>query len=102
MIPAERARVRGHARGSRLRERRAALAHPRAVAARGELALHARMHDEERELVKIVPRGLWKVVNALFVSFGKEVCRPIGPKCGTCLVNKYCDYFSTVFKKKKK
>ena len=58
--------------------------------------------ETERELVKIVPRSLWKVVNTLFVSFGKEVCRPIGPKCGTCLVNKYCDYFSTVFKKKKK
>lgn len=56
--------------------------------------------ETERELVKIVPRELWKVVNTLFVSFGKGICRPIGPKCGDCPVNKYCDYYSTVFQKK--
>lgn len=56
--------------------------------------------ETERELVKIVPRELWKVVNTLFVSFGKGICRPIGPKCDDCPVNKYCDYYSTVFQKK--
>jgi endonuclease-3 len=58
--------------------------------------------ETERELVRMIPRDLWKVVNTLFVTFGKEVCRPIGPKCGTCPVNRYCDYYSTVFQRKNK
>ncbi|MGD0056452.1 MAG: endonuclease III [Methanomassiliicoccales archaeon] len=55
--------------------------------------------ETEREFVQIVPRDLWKVVNTLFVSFGKTVCRPVGPKCSGCPVNRYCDYYSKVFQK---
>ncbi|MDD1769069.1 MAG: endonuclease III [Methanomassiliicoccales archaeon] len=56
--------------------------------------------ETERRLVQIVPRDLWKIVNTSFVAFGKTICRPVGPKCGECPVNKYCDYYSTVFQKK--
>lgn len=29
-------------------------------------------------------------VNELFVRFGREICRPIGPKCGDCPVAELC------------
>jgi len=56
--------------------------------------------ETERELVKIIPKDLWRSVNTLFVSFGKGTCRPIRPRCEECPITKYCDYYSTVFQKK--
>jgi endonuclease-3 len=46
--------------------------------------------ETERELVRIVPRRLWSVVNEALVAHGKSVCRPIGPKCGECAVRPQC------------
>jgi endonuclease III len=40
--------------------------------------------ETERELVRIVPRRLWPLINEAFVAHGKRVCRPIGPLCGQC------------------
>jgi endonuclease-3 len=30
------------------------------------------------------------VFNDLFVQFGQNVCKPIGPKCEKCVIDKYC------------
>ncbi|MGQ9759480.1 MAG: endonuclease III domain-containing protein [Candidatus Methanomethylicaceae archaeon] len=46
----------------------------------------------EERLMKSIPRSYWKEINDLFVSFGKSVCRPIGPKCGICLIKDACEY----------
>eukprot|EP00088_Acartia_fossae_P057755 TRINITY_DN6740_c0_g1_i6.p1 TRINITY_DN6740_c0_g1~~TRINITY_DN6740_c0_g1_i6.p1 ORF type:complete len:270 (-),score=75.16 TRINITY_DN6740_c0_g1_i6:155-964(-) len=37
-----------------------------------------------------LPKDRWKEVNTLLVGFGKEICLPIGPKCGECLNRKLC------------
>ena len=50
----------------------------------------------ERVLVRIVPKGYWLLVNELFIRFGKEVCRPIGPRCETCPFRSFCRYYRTV------
>jgi endonuclease-3 len=50
-------------------------------------------NQTEQELMKTVPRDKWILVNELFVTFGKETCKPIGPRCNECPVNKYCDYY---------
>jgi len=31
------------------------------------------------------------------VEFGREICRPVGPKCDICGIRECCDYFSQVF-----
>jgi endonuclease III len=44
----------------------------------------------ERELVGLVPKRLWPIVNEAFVAHGKHVCRPIGPLCDGCPVRGAC------------
>ena len=46
--------------------------------------------ETERELVRIVPRRSWPLVNEAFVAHGKRVCRPIGPLCGECPLRAVC------------
>lgn len=46
----------------------------------------------ENDLNKIIPNGLKKVVNHLFVEFGKEICQTRLPKCFACPIEKLCLY----------
>ena len=45
----------------------------------------------EMELIKIIPKQYWREFNALFVSFGREICQPISPWCSKCPIKKYCE-----------
>ena len=47
----------------------------------------------EFELKKILPKKHWKDFNDIFVLFGQNICRPIGPHCWECPINKYCKYY---------
>ncbi|OGS50395.1 MAG: hypothetical protein A3K65_00840 [Euryarchaeota archaeon RBG_16_68_12] len=49
--------------------------------------------ETERALGRIVPREYWLWVNEWFVRFGKEVCRPIGPRCDVCTFTSFCAYY---------
>lgn len=44
----------------------------------------------EYALMKAVPRTRWVEVNGLFVDFGRDLCRPINPRCGECSFNGFC------------
>ncbi len=44
------------------------------------------------KLMQKVNASFWLDINELFVRFGQEICRPIGPKCSVCLLNKVCKY----------
>ncbi|MBU0958533.1 MAG: endonuclease III, partial [Nanoarchaeota archaeon] len=44
----------------------------------------------EIELHKILPKKYWNEFNAIFVSFGRETCQPVSPKCSNCPISKYC------------
>jgi endonuclease-3 len=46
--------------------------------------------ETERALVRIIPRRLWPVVNEALVAHGKRTCRPIGPRCGECPIERWC------------
>lgn len=46
--------------------------------------------ETERALVGIVPRRHWPLVNEAFVAHGKRTCRPIGPLCGECPIERWC------------
>ncbi len=38
-----------------------------------------------------LPKKHWKIINDLLVTYGQNLCRPIGPKCGECRIYDYCD-----------
>jgi endonuclease-3 len=46
--------------------------------------------ETERVLERIVPRRHWPIRNVAFVAHGKAVCRPVGPRCGACPVERWC------------
>jgi endonuclease III len=46
--------------------------------------------ETEMELEKILPRKHWIRYNTYLVAHGQHTCRPVGPKCGQCLVSDYC------------
>ena len=49
-----------------------------------------RPEDTEKELMKILDKKYWNMINYLFVEFGKKICRPVKPKCKECPVNDLC------------
>jgi endonuclease-3 len=36
------------------------------------------------------------IVNRGLILFGREICRPINPKCNICPMKKYCKYYKSV------
>ncbi len=44
----------------------------------------------ERELMRVLPRRHWIVVNELMVRWGQVVCTPLSPRCRACPVAKAC------------
>jgi endonuclease-3 len=46
----------------------------------------------EAALLKAVPKKYWAPLNDLFVSFGKDLCKPIGPRCWRCPVFPVCEW----------
>ncbi|KAL9655678.1 hypothetical protein ABK040_002338 [Willaertia magna] len=44
------------------------------------------------ELEKYVPKEEWNTINYVLVGFGQTVCKPVGPKCETCVVKDTCHY----------
>jgi endonuclease-3 len=46
--------------------------------------------ESEIELEKVVPREFWKEINGLMAPFGKQICRPVGPKCDGCVMVDIC------------
>jgi endonuclease-3 len=48
--------------------------------------------ETEQALYRVVPRRWWPKVNLLLVTWGQNVCRPISPRCGACVVARRCPY----------
>jgi endonuclease-3 len=46
--------------------------------------------ETETELKKIFPKKYWKHINLLLVKLGQNICRPISPRCGACVLNDIC------------
>jgi endonuclease-3 len=46
--------------------------------------------DTYAALKKTLPKKYWRKINFLMVSYGKTVCKPIGPKCSECKLNSLC------------
>ncbi len=54
----------------------------------------------EPALMTLVPKRYWLDVNELFIEFGKEICRPIGPRCDACSFTPFCHHYRTVVSKR--
>ena len=46
--------------------------------------------ETELALLKIIPKEHWRHINELLVRFGKEICRPVAPKCRECTIYDMC------------
>lgn len=47
-------------------------------------------HDTEFRLREVLPPQYWIVFNSLLVTFGKNTCTPVSPKCTTCPIFHLC------------
>ncbi len=47
----------------------------------------------EQRLMRTVPKEYWLHINELFIRFGKDICRPIGPKCPQCSFTDFCRFY---------
>lgn len=51
--------------------------------------------ETESELMKKIDKLYWKRVNDTFVTFGQNICKPLKPSCGECLLKDRCNYYKT-------
>jgi endonuclease-3 len=47
----------------------------------------------ERRLMATVPERFWLHINELFIRFGKDLCRPVGPRCPRCSFTAFCRFY---------
>lgn len=47
-------------------------------------------HETEERLREILPKRYWIIYNTLLVTFGKNICKPVSPHCGTCPASHLC------------
>jgi endonuclease III len=46
--------------------------------------------ESEAALRAVLPFAYWKIINALFVSYGQRVCAPVSPRCSICPIAAHC------------
>lgn len=46
--------------------------------------------ETEWALRKKLPKNFWIEYNALLVTWGQNICRPVSPLCSRCAVNRFC------------
>jgi endonuclease III len=46
--------------------------------------------EVEKELERLFPRRKWIEINQILVGFGQTICRPVRPKCTTCVLQRTC------------
>ncbi len=60
------------------------------ISRRLELSLGHTPEKVEQDLMKILPRQSWGVINRLFITFGRQVCQARGPRCEVCPIIFLC------------
>ena len=54
--------------------------------------------ETEQALYKATDSRWWPYINLYLVTWGQNVCRPIGPKCGDCVIVDVCPRIGVVQK----
>lgn len=44
----------------------------------------------EQALYAVLDRRWWPIVNLYLVTWGQNICRPVYPRCGECILSRYC------------
>jgi len=44
----------------------------------------------EQALYVVAPRRWWALINLYLVTWGQNICRPVYPKCGACVIESIC------------
>jgi endonuclease-3 len=44
----------------------------------------------EQDLIQITPKEKWMKLTDLLIFHGRQICTAKKPKCGTCVLNKFC------------
>ena len=52
----------------------------------------ADVEEVKERLEDLIPKKDWLIVNLGLVNFGKDICKPVRPRCGICPLRKYCNY----------
>ncbi len=53
--------------------------------------VRTRTPDEtEQALYRVADRRWWADINLYLVTWGQNVCRPIRPRCGACVISRWC------------
>ena len=48
----------------------------------------------EEELIKIVNKEYWLILNNVFVIYGQNICLPVRPKCQMCSLKGICNFYT--------
>ena len=53
----------------------------------------------EKQLMQILPKDKWRDCHHYIIFYGRQVCTAKNPKCDSCEISEYCDYFNSNIKK---
>jgi endonuclease III len=53
-------------------------------------------HQTEMALYTVAPRRWWPLINLYLVTWGQNVCRPLYPRCGACVLAADCPRIGVV------
>jgi endonuclease III len=57
--------------------------------------------ETESVLVATIPKKYWLDINEVFVLHGQNICKPRNPSCNICPISQWCDYYHTMYSRKK-
>lgn len=49
----------------------------------------------EKQLMQVLPKGIWGEIGMAISFLGREICRP-QPKCPECPINSICEYYKNI------
>jgi endonuclease-3 len=52
--------------------------------------------ETEQALYKATPARWWPIINLYLVTWGQNVCRPVYPRCGDCVIKRWCPRIGVV------
>ena len=86
--------------GHRNKDALAVDVHVHVISNRLGLAKTKNADETEIQLRKVLPKRYWPIYNDLLVVYGQNICTTAYPKCGSCIIAKYCIYPDKNFNRK--
>lgn len=64
----------------------------------GIVSEKASPEETRKVLEKLLPKKLYFIVNFLLISFGRDICKPVRPRCELCPIRGMCKYYKDLKK----